>query len=48
MRYPAICKNYSEVLNETPCRNKKGEPGDGGDAKQGADNGEPLVAPDIK
>ena len=37
-----VCKNYSERLNE------KGEPGDGGDAKEGANNGEPSVAPDIK
>jgi hypothetical protein len=29
-----ICKNYSERLN------KKGKPGGGGDAKQGANNGE--------
>jgi hypothetical protein len=33
-----LCKNYSELLNE------KGEPGGGGDAKEGANNGEPLVA----
>ena len=43
-----VCKNYSEVLNETPCTNKKGKPGGGGDAKQGANNGEPSVASDIE
>ena len=38
-----VCKNYSERLN------KKGKPGDGDGAKEGANsNGEPLVAPDIK
>jgi hypothetical protein len=37
-----VCKNYSPVVN------KKGKPGGGGDAKEGANNGEPLVAPDIK
>jgi hypothetical protein len=28
--------------------NEKGEPGGGGDAKEGTNNGEPLVAPGIK
>ena len=44
-RGQGVCKNYSEMLN------KKGKPGGGGgDAKEGANNGEPLciVASDIK